>query len=110
MSQAPDMESLLQELEALFINAVMKAPKTRLRLEKLRHDGYQLALRLECRRAQDSEKAQPDEGEHETLLTVAADDQPQPRFMIDREDFTFLRSIGIDPTRKASSRPTRERD
>lgn len=101
------METLLKELEALFVRAIAKAPETRRRIDELRSEGYELALRLECR--------QPGElvaGEDEcvTWLPVPDPDPSPPRFMIDRGDFTFLRSIGIDPTRKAVSRSQRNRE
>lgn len=107
MSEERKMESLLKELEALFASAIAKAPETRRKIDELRHEGYELALRLECR--------QPGElvaGEDEcvTWLPVPDLDPSPPKFMIDRGDFTFLRSIGIDPTRKAISRSQRNRE
>lgn len=110
MQTMPDdrnMESLLKELEALFVGAISKAPETRRRIEQMRRDGYQLALRLECR--QPGELVAGDD-ECVTWLPVPEPDSAPPKFMIDRGDFTFLRSIGIDPTRKAISRSPRERE
>ncbi len=113
MPHDQDMEGLLQELEVLFLGAISKTPSTRRKIEQLRRDGYQLALRLECHR--DEEVAAETElvtgpDECATWLQAPAGSRRQPQFMIDRGDFTFLRSIGIDPTRKASSRSSRERD
>ncbi len=99
MPDEGNMDGLLKELEALFVGAISKAPDTRRRIEKLRGEGYELALRLECR--------QPGEliagaDECVTWLPVPEPDTSPPKFMIDRGDFRFLRSIGIDPTRKVS--------
>ena len=110
MPQDGNMEGLLQELEVLFLGAISKTPATRQKIEQLRRDGYQLALRLECHRAEEVEsKTELDTGPDEcaTWLPAPAEDNKQPQFMIDRGDFTFLRSIGIDPTKKKPARTRR---
>ena len=106
MPDEGNMDGLLKELEALFVGAISKAPGTRRRIEKLRGEGYELALRLECR--QPGELVAGDQ-ECVTWLPVPEPEASPPRFMIDRGDFRFLRSIGIDPTRKVS-RSQRERE
>lgn len=91
-TRAPDARkrSLLRELERALLDAIAESPEVHRRLWKLQREGYTLSLSLDCARADDSAAPAPRE--------------PEPGFRIDAEDLRFLRSIGIDPTRKRRSR------
>jgi len=91
-TQAPDAKkrSLLRDLERALLDAIAESPEVHRRLWKLQREGYTLQLSLDCAREDDS--------------AAAAPRAPEPGFRIDAEDLAFLRSIGIDPTRKRRTR------
>ena len=60
-------------------------------LSKLRRDGYSLHLMINCKRG--------DEDPDQLELSSHGKAATQPDFRIDGRDLSFLRSIGIDPTR-----------
>jgi hypothetical protein len=82
--------SLLRDLEKALLDAIAESPAVHRTLWKLQRAGYTLQLTLDCER----------EGEVEERPAV----EPQPSFRIDSTDLAFLRSIGIDPTRKRRAR------
>ena len=68
-------------------------------LRSIRDAGYSLSLRVDCHR----------QGSSEEQITVPARGLPEPTFQINGEDLSFLRSIGIDPTRRLRRRkPARQ--
>jgi hypothetical protein len=92
-TQAPDAKkrSLLRDLERALLDAIAESPAVHRTLWKLQRAGYTLQLSLDCERESDEAEARP-----------AA--EAAPGFRIDATDLAFLRSIGIDPTRKRRAR------
>jgi len=91
-THAPDARkrTLLRELERALLDAIAESPEVHRRLWKLQRAGYTLQLSLDC--ARDDE------------IAASAPPAAEPGFRIDAEDLAFLRSIGIDPTRKRRAR------
>jgi len=82
--------TLLSELERALLEAISESPEVHRALWRLQREGYVLHLALDCER----------DGE----AGGASLDEPPPTFRIDARDLQFLRSIGIDPTRKRRAR------
>ncbi len=88
-----------------------ESPEVHDRLESIRREGYTLNLFLDCKRSEDDEDENDEITAHRDSQATSRP-EPQPTFRIDSRDLAFLRSVGIDPTRKAKSRRSRpvERD
>lgn len=90
------LRRLLAELGSALAESVTESRRVNRSLHRLRDAGYSLYLVVK----EDSEAA----------IELAPTDHPvldhDPVFKIDGSDLTFLRSIGIDPTRKLRRRRT----
>ena len=92
--------SLLREIEEALLDALAESRDVHRTLWNLHRAGFTLRLSLECDEAAGAESIA------RRYRREGAAAQPAP-FRIDADDLQFLRSIGIDPTRK--SRPRRSR-
>ncbi len=77
-----------------------ESPEVHDRLESIRREGYTLNLFLDCKRSDDD-----DSGVDKSSSTRRP--LPPPAFRINGRDLAFLRSLGIDPTRRTRSRSSR---
>ena len=93
------MRQVLRELSRAFAEAIAACPEASERLRLLRDEGYSLYLVLDSSR---SERVERDERGEDTPAPVRA--LAAPAFRIHGEDLVFLRSIGIDPTRRMRRR------
>lgn len=82
---------MLRDLERALSQAIAASPEIVESLRRVRAEGYRLEVVFDCR-PQESESATPAPG------------LPAPTFRIHGEDLAFLRSIGIDPTRRRRPR------
>ncbi len=92
-TQTPDAkkQSLLRDLERALLDAIAESPEVHRTLYRLQRAGYTLQLSLDC-----TGQGEP---------TPVHREEPAPTFRIDAADLAFLRSVGIDPTRKRRSHP-----
>ena len=94
--------------EAL-IEAISDSSEINDSLRELQKAGYSLYLVVDCRRG--ATKRRRSESSRSSSATAAAEvSAPRPgdpTFRIDGNDLLFLRSIGIDPTRKSRARRTK---
>ena len=98
----PRLKQLLEELTRSLCEAIAESPEVHDRLESIRREGYTVNLFLDCKPAENDDEARP--------RTATRRTRPAPPFRIDGRDLAFLRSVGIDPTRKARSRRSRQAD
>ena len=96
----PRLKQLLEDLTRSLCEAIAESPEVHERLESIRREGYTLNLFLDCKPFESDEDAETEEGTKRPL--------PAPPFRINGRDLAFLRSVGIDPTRKARSRTSRQ--
>lgn len=75
--------------------AISESPDVNQALSQIRAHGYTLSMQLNCKKEPEASEADP-----EPKALPAA----EPVFRIDGQDLTFLRSIGIDPTRRMRRR------
>ena len=93
------LNQLLRDLRRALSDAISESPDVKRTLRKFREEGYALYLLVDCKR----------EGAEEALALTAprfGSASGEPVFQIDGRDLSFLRSIGIDPTRRLRRRRT----
>lgn len=94
-----ETKQALQELEKVLVEALSGSAEATLALHQLQQRGYSLYLAVDC-----------EGGEVEEPKPLGLPEPTMPRaepvFRIDGRDLSFLRSIGIDPTRRLRRRRT----
>jgi len=97
---------MLRDLRRALSEAISESTEVSRTLRKIREEGYSLYLLVDCKR-------EGIEGEHVALTPPSAghahahvQGHGEPNFQIDGRDLSFLRSIGIDPTRRLRRRRT----
>lgn len=88
---------MLRELRRALSEAISESSEVSRTLRKIREEGYSLYLLVDCKRERES---------NDDFLPVAAPRRSggEPVFQINGNDLSFLRSIGIDPTRQLRRR------
>ena len=95
------LHHMLRDLRRALSDAISESSEVSRTLRKIREEGYSLYLLVDCKREADGEP-----------LALAASGSSSssagadPAFQINMQDLTFLRSIGIDPTRRLRRRRT----
>ena len=92
------LHQMLRELRRALSEAISESPEVNRTLRKIREEGYSLYLLVDCKR--DVDDREP------VALTAPrwSSSSSDPAFQIDGRDLNFLRSIGIDPTRRLRRR------
>lgn len=89
---------MLRDLRRALSEAISESSEVNRTLRKIREEGYSLYFLVDCKRESLEE------------LSLAAprfrSSSGEPVFQIDIRDLNFLRSIGIDPTRRLRRRRT----
>ena len=88
---------MLSDLRRALYEAISESAEVHQSWRQLREEGYSLSLMVDCKR-EDRE-----EGESSPVPSLP-DGVESPRFEINGDDLSFLRSIGIDPTRDSRHR------
>jgi len=94
---------MLRDLRRALSEAISESSEVSLTLRRIREEGYTLYLLVDCKRDRLERLEREMGGE---LLPVAAPRRAggEPVFQINGQDLSFLRSIGIDPTRQLRRR------
>lgn len=90
---------MLRDLRRALSEAISESSDVSRTLRRIREEGYSLYLLVDCKR-----ESLDDEGVPVAPSRRMARSQPDPVFQIDGRDLAFLKSIGIDPTRKMRKR------
>ena len=90
------LDELLRDLGHALIDAIADSSDVKDSLRRIEEAGYSLHLTVDCK--QDSETAR-----RRVQLTKPRRGR-EPVFKINTRDLSFLKSIGIDPTRKRRPR------
>jgi hypothetical protein len=94
------LHHMLRDLRRALSEAISESSEVSRTLRKIREEGYSLYLLVDCKReANEVEQLAP----APTSPRTAAG---EPLFQIDSRDLSFLKSIGIDPTRRLRRRRT----
>lgn len=92
------LHQMLRDLRRALSDAISESPDVSRTLRKIREEGYALYLLVDCKR-------EANEIEPLTFASTAPRlSSGDPVFQIDGRDLSFLRSIGIDPTRRLRRR------
>jgi len=89
---------MLAELRGALHEAISDSTEVHRHWRKLRDDGYSLYLVVDCKRHDGEDD---DESVDRSRVPMVGN---EPVFQINGVDLSFLRSIGIDPTRRVPRR------
>lgn len=95
--QDHSLKEILRDLGRALSEAIADDPEIGRALRKIRRQGYTLHLLLDCKREMEAEDRPP-------VALARQRGEREPAFQIDARDLSFLRSIGIDPTRRLRRR------
>ena len=87
------LQSMLSEFRKALYEAISDSNDVHRTWRQLREEGYSLYLLVDCKRQEALEAAAGAERGKVPL-------PPEPVFQINGTDLSFLKSIGIDPTRR----------
>ena len=85
------LRQMLRELGRALSHAISESPEVGKTLRRIESEGYSLHLVLDCKRDDEPVVEPP---------PVAPRPGADPVFRINGDDLSFLRSCGIDPTRR----------
>jgi hypothetical protein len=91
---------MLRDLRRALSEAISESSEVSRTLRKIREEGYSLYLLVDCKREANEPEALPPSS------PVKPAPPGGPLFQIDSRDLSFLKSIGIDPTRRLRRRRT----
>ena len=94
---------MLQGLGEALIEAISDSSDINDSLRELQKAGYSLYLVVDCRRGA-GKRRRSESSRSSTAAAEVSTRAVDPTFRIDGNDLLFLRSIGIDPTRKSRAR------
>lgn len=105
------LHQMLKDLRRALSDAISESSEVSRTLRKIREEGYSLYLLVDCKReASEQEPLALTPAVRRSLPAVSASGSSSPSsdpsFLIDGRDLSFLRSIGIDPTRRLRRRRT----
>lgn len=101
MEMDDKIKKMLEELGAAINEAVSESTSVNGHIQKIRDEGYELYVMLDATIGiNQSDEENPAAETRQRLALPAGEAQ----FRIDVDDLNFLRSVGIDPTRKVKSR------
>lgn len=104
------LHQMLKDLRRALSDAISESSEVSRTLRKIREEGYSLYLLVDCKReVGDPEPLALTPAARRSLPAISAagsSSSSDPCFLIDGRDLSFLRSIGIDPTRRLRRRRT----
>lgn len=92
-----DLHQMLREFSRALAGAISDSPALERSLERIRSGGYSLQLTVNSSRLASTSGSAG-------VAAPGPDGSSEPSFRIDAQDLSFLRSIGIDPTRRLRRR------
>ena len=95
---------MLQGLGEALIDAISDSSDINDSLRELQKAGYSLYLVVDCRRGAAKRRRSESSRSATAAAEVGTARTTDPTFRIDGNDLLFLRSIGIDPTRKSRAK------
>lgn len=94
------IKQLLKELGDAINESISGSEDVNDRIQRIRDEGYNLYVVLDATIGLNREDEAPESGDEGTDAPVVSRRREDVQFRIDITDLGFLRSIGIDPTRK----------
>ena len=106
------LHQMLKDLRRALSDAISDSSEVSRTLRRIREEGYSLYLLVDCKReSSDAEPlalspARSTRATRTTRAVQATTSVADPCFQINGRDLSFLKSIGIDPTRRLRRRRT----
>jgi hypothetical protein len=98
------LHQMLRDLRRALSEAISESPDVNRTLRKIREEGYSLYLLVDCKRDSNDADPLPIGSLRQATRSLQGGQGGEPNFLIDGRDLSFLRSIGIDPTRRLRRR------
>jgi hypothetical protein len=103
------LHQMLKDLRRALSDAISESSEVSRNLRRIREEGYSLYLLVDCKReSSDGESLALSPATRtaaaSTSFSSAAPARSDPSFQINGRDLSFLKSIGIDPTRRLRRR------
>jgi hypothetical protein len=99
------LQQLLQDLGDALVEAISDSSEINDSLRELKRSGYSLYLVVDAKGASGRRRGETrEERVRRAVVEAQTRTSGDPVFRIDGKDLSFLRSIGIDPTRKSRGR------
>jgi len=100
------MHRMLRDFGRALSEAISESSEASEKLREIRDRGYSLYLLLDGARSERlaAAAAPPDALERPAVRAPRRPRPAEPQFRINGEDLSFLRSVGIDPTRRHRGR------
>jgi hypothetical protein len=98
------IRQLLEELGTAINESISSSEDVNDRIQKIRDEGYDLYVMLDATIGLGRADEDDEDGPRDEMRKQLALPAPDAQFRIDVKDLAFLRSVGIDPTRKVKSR------
>jgi hypothetical protein len=101
------LHQMLKDLRRALSDAISESSEVSQSLRKIRDEGYALYLLVDCKRESAEGEAlalRPASRVAGSSRAVGAVGTAEPTFQINVRDLSFLKSIGIDPTRRLRRR------
>lgn len=96
MKQDEHIQKMMKELGRAVVMAVSTSQDVNALVRQIRQQGLTLSLVLSCE--------EDDEHRETELQLISQQAQQDPSFRLDGQDVSFLKTLGIDPTRSAPRR------
>ncbi len=94
-----DLKQMVRELGQALARALSTAPTVADAVRRIRHQGCSLYLAIHCDAVDCG-----DESVTKIELNVGKANSKKPVFLLNKDDVSFLESVGIDPTRSGGRR------
>lgn len=94
-SSNPNLQEMLVDLGRALSDAMSDSSDVLSALAKIRKEGYSVQLVLDCKTDEEAGRRVRRNGDKRSQ---------RPTFVINASDLSFLRSVGIDPTRRMRRR------
>lgn len=101
------LHHMLRDLRRALSEAISESSEVSRTLRKIREEGYSLYLLVDCKREPSEAEALALPASRQALGPASSSPSApatEPAFQIDGRDLSFLKSIGIDPTRRMRRR------
>jgi hypothetical protein len=95
---------MLRDLRRALSEAISESSEVSRTLRRIREEGYSLYLLVDCKREREIQDDDPIPVAPTRTARASRSSGMEPTFQINGSDLSFLRSIGIDPTRQLRRR------
>lgn len=95
MNQDPQVQQIMKELGRAVVMAISNSDEVNTLVRQIRQKGLHLSLALSCEEEEDSDTE---------LQLISRQPIQDSNFRLEGRDVSFLKELGIDPTRAAPRR------